>query len=431
MKEKKYISDIPELMQEWDYEANADLDPNKITYGSHIKAWWKCSKCGYKWQTQIQVRTQGHSSCHRCTNTALIHGVNDLETLFPEIAKEWHPTKNGSLKASDIKPGRRYKAWWKCSKCGHEWQISPNNRTSNKSGCPKCLMGKRTSYPEQVLYYYVKQLFPDAINGFKAPFLGRMELDIYIPSFKWAIEYDGNHWHKKEKLKLEQKKYQKCHENKIKLFRIREEMAELGSDIADEQISIVKFNKKENLEETIRYIIKRLNFSRKPIDINLTRDETTIRATYQNESRNSIAVLYPNLVAEWDYKNNGELTPDRVNIGSKYKAHWICPTCGYKYRASVNNRTSRNSGCIKCAYKKNATAKSKAVYMIDPKTKRIVEKFISISDASRKMNISSGHIIQVCQGARHKTGGYIWQYADEKDIRKYQKNKNQLEFDLK
>lgn len=27
----------------------------------------------------------------------LIPGVNDLATVNPELAKEWHPTKNGNL----------------------------------------------------------------------------------------------------------------------------------------------------------------------------------------------------------------------------------------------------------------------------------------------------------------------------------------------
>ncbi len=49
MVEKKHISEIKDLMQEWDYEANKDLDPTKINIGSHKKVWWICKNCGYKW----------------------------------------------------------------------------------------------------------------------------------------------------------------------------------------------------------------------------------------------------------------------------------------------------------------------------------------------------------------------------------------------
>jgi len=67
---------------------------------------------------------------------------NSLEYLRPEIAKEWHPTKNGSLRPSDFSYGSTYPAWWKCNTCGHEWYSTINNRTKkdrkNSPGCPVC-----------------------------------------------------------------------------------------------------------------------------------------------------------------------------------------------------------------------------------------------------------------------------------------------------
>ena len=86
--------------------------------------------------------------------------------------------------------------------------------------CPKCHSGRQTSFAEQATFYYVKKLFPDAINRYTADFLGRMELDIYIPSIKYAIEYDGEAWHKKTAIHGEEKKYQLCKENAIKLIRL-------------------------------------------------------------------------------------------------------------------------------------------------------------------------------------------------------------------
>ena len=40
-----------ELMKEWDYEKNIELDPIKLNIGSGKKAWWICSSCGNKWRT--------------------------------------------------------------------------------------------------------------------------------------------------------------------------------------------------------------------------------------------------------------------------------------------------------------------------------------------------------------------------------------------
>ncbi|MGD0170140.1 MAG: zinc-ribbon domain-containing protein, partial [Smithella sp.] len=38
----------------------------------------------------------------------------------PVLAREWHPTKNGSLTPSDVSVGSNRKVWWLCSK-GHAW----------------------------------------------------------------------------------------------------------------------------------------------------------------------------------------------------------------------------------------------------------------------------------------------------------------------
>jgi hypothetical protein len=45
----------------------------------------------------------------------------NLYVLRPDLAKEWHPTKNGSLGPRDVTPGSRRQVWWLCEK-GHWWQ---------------------------------------------------------------------------------------------------------------------------------------------------------------------------------------------------------------------------------------------------------------------------------------------------------------------
>ncbi|MCH7599227.1 MAG: zinc-ribbon domain-containing protein [Myxococcales bacterium] len=40
--------------------------------------------------------------------------TNSLRSLFPKLAQEWHPTKNGELTPSDVVAGSHSKAWWKC-----------------------------------------------------------------------------------------------------------------------------------------------------------------------------------------------------------------------------------------------------------------------------------------------------------------------------
>ena len=59
-----------------------------------------------------------------------------LSYLYPDIANEWHPTKNDALLPEYFTHGSGRKIWWK-GKCGHEWQDSILHRTSGRR-CPKC-----------------------------------------------------------------------------------------------------------------------------------------------------------------------------------------------------------------------------------------------------------------------------------------------------
>ncbi|MBQ1190636.1 MAG: hypothetical protein IIX57_09535, partial [Lachnospiraceae bacterium] len=58
-------------------------------------------------------------------------------------------------------------------------------------GCPVCNHQNRSSFPEQSIYYYISKQYPDAVSGYTEIFPDTMELDIYIPSLKLGIEYDG------------------------------------------------------------------------------------------------------------------------------------------------------------------------------------------------------------------------------------------------
>ena len=124
----------PTVAAEWNYERNGNLTPNDVTANSSVTAWWKC-KNGHEWETRILNRThEGYRGCPICANKRVTKD-NCLQTVNPELAKEWNYEKNGDLTPNDIVAGSNKKVWWKCNK-GHEWETSPNNR--NRTNCPYC-----------------------------------------------------------------------------------------------------------------------------------------------------------------------------------------------------------------------------------------------------------------------------------------------------
>jgi len=106
-------------------------DPTSVSAGSGKKRDWICEK-KHVWTVAVSNRTSQKSGCPVCSGYKTVSGINDLQTLFPKLAKEatgWDPTK--------VSPGSNKKHKWKCSK-GHNWSAIVISRTSQNTGCPVC-----------------------------------------------------------------------------------------------------------------------------------------------------------------------------------------------------------------------------------------------------------------------------------------------------
>lgn len=125
----------PDIAKQWHSEKNGELKPSDVMPASHKSVWWVCDK-GHEWRTAVKARTSG-SECPVCTNRKLCPGENDFGTTHPELAAQWHPTKNERLTPADVFAGSGRKVWWVCGK-GHEWQSRINARATAGSSCPVC-----------------------------------------------------------------------------------------------------------------------------------------------------------------------------------------------------------------------------------------------------------------------------------------------------
>lgn len=128
------LKDNKELMKEYYFEKNKDVDLDNLNPFSSEKIWWKC-KNGHEWKAVVSSRSKGHG-CPYCNNLKALAGYNDLATVNPQLAKEWNYEKNGDLKPSDVLPGSQKMVWWKCPK-GHEWEKQVKDRNSGLN-CPYC-----------------------------------------------------------------------------------------------------------------------------------------------------------------------------------------------------------------------------------------------------------------------------------------------------
>lgn len=162
---------FPDIAREWHPTLNEGLTPESVLPTSHKKVWWRCSRGvelnqKHDWSCQIRYKVKGVSKCPVCPRDR-VTDANRLSLRFPEIAAEWHPTKNRRvyptwqpklsddtsrnsaatanprLKPSDVSFGSHEMVWWQCKKNkDHCWQATPNTRTSTGAGCPFCSSNK-------------------------------------------------------------------------------------------------------------------------------------------------------------------------------------------------------------------------------------------------------------------------------------------------
>lgn len=277
--ENTLASAYPQLVKEWHPTRNVGISPEDVSPGNHRKIWWQCSK-GHEWQAKVNSRTSGHG-CPICANLKVLVGENDLATTHPEIAAQWHPTKNGTRTPQMVVGGHCKKVWWQCEK-GHEWQAMVVTRTSAGSGCPVC--------------------------AGKAVIAGENDLASAFPAI-------AAQWHPTKNKPLTPEQVTSFSNRKV--WWICEKGHEYNSVIAQ-------------------------------------RTETSSGCPYCGNQKvlagfNDLATTEPQVAAQWHPELNAGLTAQMVTAGSAKKVWWQCSE-GHVWKSVINSRTgTQKSGCPVCA----------------------------------------------------------------------------------
>ena len=357
-----------DLLDEWNYEKNNGLCPCEIIQGGAGKKYWWIGGCGHEWDAVISSRIvvrRGRkqmvnpAGCPYCSNPPkrILVGFNDFESWCKNnhrdyLLREWNYEKNGIL-PTEVTFGSGKYVWWKCNK-NHEWRARICNRTEgSKTNCPICAR-TQTSFPEQAIAYYLRKEY-EILQRYKIK--GR-EIDIFIPQFDIAIEYDGLKWHGgKEKIEYDIEKTKKIISEGITLIRLKETKENMLISKGDSQfiIEFVVMNGKyitTEFEWAINQLYKIINniTNRNNIPIiDMAVDELSIRAYYMNALKeNSVASVFPELIEEWDVEKNEGITPDAFSARNNKRVWWKCKN-GHSWKASINTRGERKLGCPYCA----------------------------------------------------------------------------------
>lgn len=137
---------LPKLAKQLHPTKNKGVKAKDLPMNCYKMVWWKCREGpDHEWTARVNERVYFNSGCPFCRNHRL-SVTNNLATLSPQLAKEWHPSKNGRLKPADVVAYTTKPFWFLCQE-GHSYQKPLHLRLRYGSGCPQCRLDDPSPRP--------------------------------------------------------------------------------------------------------------------------------------------------------------------------------------------------------------------------------------------------------------------------------------------
>jgi hypothetical protein len=290
---KEYLSGYPALVAQWDVVKNDTVLPQDMRSGSHRRIWWTCDKGpDHRWRTSPLMRTGLGTGCPFCSG-ARPSITNCLETLAPEVTREWHPAANRPLTPRDVTTGSGEVVTWKCPRGGHVWRATVNARAREGKGCPVCAR-------------------KEVADNQARPPAGESLADL-VPALV-------REWHPTKNGTLTPRD----------VFK--------------------------NATRPVWWrctVDPRHEWSRSPNGrLNRGRVNGCPRCKYRPPIEESLFQKRPDLARQWDVERNGSLSPKQVSCGSRRRVWWRCVDVpDHVWQREIWDRV-RGSGCPQCRPRK-------------------------------------------------------------------------------
>lgn len=360
-----FINVRPDLLSEWDYSKNIDLDPTYLTRGSNKKIWWRCSNCGNSFKTELYRRVQG-SKCSKC-RVRMLKQI-PLTTNFSSLLKEWD-YKGNSVDPNNIVEGSNQKVSWICSK-GHKYKMDPYSRTKLGSGCPFC-KGLKIDFSNSL-----KSLRPDICSewDYSKNVILPEEVSVYSSRKVWWKCKEGHSWESLISNRTKSKGTN-CPICSGRVTTDKTSLFYLFPDLMKEWDSQNLYDPKSlrpGSKNIVSWVCKD-NSSHKwktPVFSRTSKGKfgcpfCSGKKTLRNESLGS---KNPKFMDEWDYQRN-KIDPFTLSDKSEKKVWWVCRNdTNHFWKTSVSHRT-QGTKCPYCSGTNLVLKKYTTLYKLKPNTK--------------------------------------------------------------
>lgn len=340
----RWLSEVAWLLAQWHPRSNTDLNPLKVRAGSNKRVWWQCER-GHEWQAIVQSRVRRGSGCPTCANQP--SATTNLAVTHPHIAAEWHPTRNGELTPGQVTPNSNRRAWWLCEQ-GHEWDAVIGSR--GRCGCPFCanrcvttetsLAGLASEIAAQWHPTRNGELTPDSVSTGS----GRRVW--------WQCPVCAHDWRATPSERVTRGSgCQVCawannRKTYIPLTVSYPAVAAQWHPVANGEARPEEVTHGSN--RRVWWQCDRGHAWRTGVNHRTRGSRCPYCAGKKPSAEHNLAVVRPELAAQWHPTRNGELAPEDVTPWSQaVNAWWQCPDCAHEWCTRVAAR-SHGGGCPVC-----------------------------------------------------------------------------------
>ena len=303
----------------------------------------RCKKCTHVWKAKPAHLLRGHA-CPICGKKKQIESRRYTNDEFKEKLAEANP----DIEMLGCYLGRHEKLSVRCIRCGNEWNPEAGSLLCG-TGCPSCATIS-TSFAEQ----YILEAFRAALDNDSV--LSRdkstinMELDVYLPNQKLAIEFGSWHWHK-NKVDADAEKMKRCKDLGIQLVIIYDAYKEAQPPFPEGCFIFRDYLGKEGNVNFLKDLILLELAPLAHLEGAISRiDWTEVKKRARRNSKRKTTVEYseqlqrinPLIHVEGEYKNDSS----HIDVS--------CKRCGYAWSPSAGSLL-QGHGCPKCANRRRRT----------------------------------------------------------------------------
>jgi hypothetical protein len=339
----------PDLAAQWHPTLNGALTSQSVRSNSHKVVWWQCPEdAAHVWQATPQTRARRtHLVCPLCTS---VRKAKSLTVSRPDLASEWHPTRN-TMTAADVSSGQAIDVWWQCARDrGHEWCAQVRRRNVGTSNCPFC--PRRPPHSCEPFARARPRLLSEwhpTLNGTLDPAsVTRSSLRkvwwrcVVSTDHEWQVSVSS-----------------RVFGNTGCPFCTGRKVAESTSLLKTHPHLAVEWH--PTLNELPATQVRSTSRVKRWWRCAAGHEwQQSTRARSRREGGRcprcasspgvSLSIACPDIAKEWDGVANGSRTAADVTTGSGFKATWRCGVDpGHVWRAAVNSRTKGGTGCPHCA----------------------------------------------------------------------------------